>query len=130
MLDVFLAEFWRTLKGQLPCLTAYLIGIALAWYYWRRDPGPCLFLFLACSVKLIVAVISPAAAVLLIRRQDASQLEIVMTALDLVDASAYGLLFLAVFHGRKKPPTVWHESWNDDELPRDGADHPGGNSPR
>jgi hypothetical protein len=119
MQDAFLTDFWRGLKFQMPYITAYLVGMVIALYYRRRYPTPCLCVFLACCVKMIVAVAYPATEVILIRQQDFATYKSAMTAFGIVDASAYGLLFLAAFHGRRPPPrsTAWHEYWDEDDEP-------------
>jgi len=120
MRDAFLDEFWRGLKFQLPYITAYLIGITIALSYRRRYPTPSVFVFLACCVKLTIAVAYPATAAVLLPQQDFTTFADAETAFGIVDASAYGLLFLAAFHSRKPMPrpNPWRDDWDEDDEPR------------
>ena len=74
---------------------------------------------MGCVVKLVNAVVYPAAGVVVLRPRGLRSVASVETAASLVDALGYGLFFLAIFHGRKAPPpqTAWHEHWDDDEEP-------------
>lgn len=100
MHDPFLELFLRDLKIQLPYIAVYAIGIVVALYYWRRHPRPSLCVFLACAIKLLVAVGFPAAMVSLRLHGPHDVREEVITIFTVIDACAYVLLFIAVYRWR------------------------------
>ena len=119
MQNDFLDEFWRGLKFQLPYVLAYSIGIVVAFNHWRRYPVPSSYTFLACSIKLGVAIIYPLTEAYLLLQGRLELFEVVTLAIGVVDASAYGLLFLAVFSARGVMPRSYF--WPDDIEPDDAA---------
>jgi hypothetical protein len=115
----FLDEFWRGLKFQLPYVIAYLIGISIALRYRWRLPLPSLYVFVGCSIKLGVAVAYPATAALLLAERDFALFEIAERFFGVIEASAYGLLLLAVFSGRLVTPRRY--LWPDEMDPEEEA---------
>jgi hypothetical protein len=123
----FLHEFWQGLRFQLPYLAAYVFGIALALNYWRRYPTPCLYTFLGCAIKLAMAILYPLTAALLLPQGDFRLFEFVTVATAVTDASAYGLLLLAVFSARatgRPRRYLWPDDWDNDDEARPTAPPP------
>lgn len=119
MQNDFLHEFWHGLKFQLPYVLAYTIGIAVALNYWRRYPLPSSFVFLGCAIKLAVAIVYPLTEAYLLLEGKREFFEVVTLAIAVIDASAYGLLFVAVFSAREVMPRSYF--WPDDLEPDDAA---------
>jgi hypothetical protein len=97
------------LLGQSPVLFVYVLGLILALVFWKRYPGPCLFLLIATVLLLVVSVTQTFATQYLIHARAEkgwkdNELGLMLSTVGLAGgvlrAVGFGFLLAAVFLGR------------------------------
>src|SRR5262245_24611551 len=96
---------------QLPMLLVYIAGIVLAIAFWGRQPRASMFALIGTAILLAVSILAPIVSNLSFQywfrsSRPSSQYSTAMGVLAviwvLVRASGYGLLFAAVYVGRRR----------------------------
>jgi hypothetical protein len=117
-MDNIIVAFLAQLATRSPTLLLFATGLVLAIAFWSRYPRPCMLVFLAMSLALIVTVCSAFVFLYLPRAMnefgwDHLQLSLMFTVVGVITnvfhAGALGLLLAAVFVDRRPlPPRLQH----------------------
>jgi hypothetical protein len=127
----FVSTYLMQLASRAPTLLVYIATMGLAIGYWRRYPKPCLLVFLAMALALLVSISSGFAFTFLTHGAHdfgfehhliGSILTAISVTTGILHAGAIGILLAAVFVGREHRPSRWPPEERGDVAPSSRPD--------